>query len=122
MTERSSTSVLQRVRAELAAASPGPWVGVIKPNGKGTGLVGRKEDRGTGRCIAVINSIPGGPERIANTKLIGNLPTYLTALLDVAEAAEAWIDCTQEYEIYDRARELEAALKQLPQCYAEGES
>lgn len=81
---------LSRIRAELEAATPGPWVGVIKPNGKGAGLVGAKAKRGMGEqgCIAVVNSIPGGPERIANTKLIVAAVNALPALLDVAEAAQ----------------------------------
>ena len=119
----------EAIAEALRKATPGPWVGIIKPNGKGTGLVGVKAKRGMGEqgCIAVINSIPGGKERVANTKLLGNAPTWLAQLLAALEAAEeahAKVQRLQRAEyrlLKSKARKLAAAEAALEASERENE-
>lgn len=70
----------------VAEPTPGPWFGAIKPNGKGPGVVGIKVDSGPG-AIAVVNGIPGGPQRVGNTRLIAAAPTIAAELIESPTAA-----------------------------------
>ena len=78
----------EAIKRRAEAATPGPWVGVIKPNGKGPGLVGRAGNRGTGKCLAVLNGIPGGKQRKADTDFIAHCREDVPTLLAALEAAE----------------------------------
>jgi hypothetical protein len=71
------TPELEKLRA---ACTQGEWFSVIKPNGKGPGVVGIRVESGPG-AIAVVNGIPGGPERVANTKIIGLAPQLVDEVL-----------------------------------------
>lgn len=109
--------------AELLADIAGKdWTGVIKPNGKGTGLVGRTAQRGMGEqgCIAVINSIPGGKERVAITKLIALAPQIAAELIEAREVIEdRGIAMTLAEERADTAEATLAAALLVVEALAE---
>jgi hypothetical protein len=85
---------LERIRAELAAATPGPWYPHVESHTDIT------DERWIQVEVRAENGVPGngnlntvatlGDDEVseADATLIAHAPTYLAALLDIAEAAQ----------------------------------
>jgi hypothetical protein len=117
-------TTIEQIRAELDAATPGPWE-VVEPESHGPGI----EAPGANESIVVYSDDPeGGVETgLADATLIAHAPTYLASLLDVAEAAQRFMDAADlrlgqgdaYFDTYHDARhDLYQALAVIPQQYA----
>jgi hypothetical protein len=78
--QRNSSTIIEQIRAELEAATPGPWV--VGSDGR---IWDVHEPVGGERCITGFAGMP----LYFDGELIAHAPAYLAALLDVAEAAQS---------------------------------
>jgi hypothetical protein len=77
----------EEARRLLANITPGPWIGVTNNGRKnGYGVIGRADDRGTGRAIAVFSGLDN---RAADTAFCAAAPRLVASLADTLEAVAA---------------------------------
>lgn len=104
-------SIIERARALVAGATPGPWTEHRDDGGYPTGEV--HSDAGT---IADCDSEVGALQQCMNAIFIASAPTLIAELADAVEAAEfavcaaCWDACVKRDEAIARAEAAEAAL------------
>lgn len=108
-------TAIDQIRKELDAATPGPWEVATGPK---LGWVAQIND------LWVVHDVEEAGPVEADATLIAHAPTYLAALCDVAEAAQAMVDAIDEkpsLEWIAYASSLNDALGKIPQVCSEDE-
>lgn len=119
---------VERIRAELEAATPGPWEPserLSESDDTAWGVLAwHAADEEYHMVVTTLGECDNGlivddTNRMADARLIAHAPTYLAALLDVAEALQSIADrhpdaLPDEHPAVDIARAALAALESTP--------